>query len=211
MRTLSILDQLIVQFDHSVKTLLGPVYSERVNPSNNLDEGPLDKEVAKYSAGLMRVDHAGEVCAQALYLGHKQATKSEKMAKTMGDAAREEGDHLAWCAERLYELNSRPSFLGPVWYWGAFVMGYSAAKCGDDWGLGFVVETENQVVKHLEAHLQHLPDQDVKSRAILTLMREDELTHGDEARRLGARELPDCLCIAMKYLSKIMTTVAYFV
>ncbi len=164
----------------------------------------------RHSAGLMRVNHVGEVCAQALYEAQALFARDEGTRRQLRQAGREELDHLAWTAERLRELDSRPSVLNPLWYAGAFVMGAIAARTGDANSLGFVVETERQVEAHLNAHLEKLPAQDEKSRAIVTRMRDDEIEHGDAAKRLGGVELPVAVQGGMRAVSKVMTSTAYY-
>ncbi len=159
----------------------------------------------------MRVNHVGEVCAQALYDSQGRFARTESLKRQFAEAAREEEDHLAWTAERLGELGSRPSLLNPLWYAGAYAIGAGAAYFGDRYSLGFVVETERQVEAHLASHLSMLPVQDEKSRAIVEQMRIDEVEHGDAAQRLGAAELPGPARVLMRGVAKVMTTTAYYV
>ena len=174
-------------------------------------EGPerLSDAERRHAAGLMRVNHVGEVCAQALYSAQAAATRDPRVRESLLAAAREENDHLAWTAERLAELQSRPSLLNPVWYLGAYALGRLAGLAGDPTSLGFVVETERQVEQHLASHLQALPDADHRSRAIVEVMREDEIAHGAKARREGAKDLPPLIAHAMRGAAKVMTTAAY--
>jgi len=164
----------------------------------------------KHSAGLMRVNHVGEVCAQALYEAQALFARDESTRQQFRQAGKEELDHLAWTAERLRELDSRPSLLNPLWYAGAFAMGAIAARAGDATSLGFVVETERQVEAHLNGHLDKLPAQDQRSRAIVTQMRDDEIEHGDSAKRLGGVELPAPVQSGMRVVAKVMTGTAYY-
>ena len=164
----------------------------------------------KHSAGLMRVNHVGEVCAQALYEAQALFARDESTRQQFRQAGKEELDHLAWTAERLRELDSRPSLLNPLWYAGAFAMGAIAARAGDATSLGFVVETERQVEAHLNGHLEKLPAQDQRSRAIVTQMRDDEIEHGDSAKRLGGVELPAPVQRGMRVVAKVMTGTAYY-
>ena len=163
------------------------------------------------SAALMRVNHAGEVAAQALYAGHAVAARDARVRETMLQAAAEESEHLDWCEARVRELDSHISYLTPVWYFGSFAIGAAAVSAGDRWGLGFVMETERQVVEHLDKHLELLPEQDRKSRSILQRMRQDELRHASTARDAGAAELPLPLRALMRCCAKVMTSVAYWV
>ncbi len=164
----------------------------------------------KHSAGLMRVNHVGEVCAQALYEAQALFARDESTRQQFRQAGKEELDHLAWTAERLRELDSRPSLLNPLWYAGAFAMGAIAARAGDATSLGFVVETERQVEAHLNGHLEKLPAPDQRSRAIVTQMRDDEIEHGDAAKRLGGVELPSTVQSGMRAVAKVMTGTAYY-
>ncbi len=163
----------------------------------------------RHSAGLMRVNHVGEVCAQALYEAQAHFAKSDLTREQFKKAGEEEVDHLAWTAERLRELGSRTSLLNPIWYAGAYALGAVAATLGDAKSLGFVVETEKQVEAHLNSHLDRLPLQDARSRAIVTQMRDDEIAHADAARDLGASELPAPVKTAMTMMAKVMTGTAY--
>lgn len=162
------------------------------------------------SAALMRVNHAGEVAAQALYAGHAVAATDAALRESMLQAAEEEGDHLSWCESRVRELGSRVSHLTPAWYFGSFAIGALAASSGEKWNLGFVMETERQVVEHLDRHLALLPEQDLKSRAVLQQMRADELQHASTARAAGAAELPRPLRLLMRCCAKVMTGGAYW-
>ena len=203
------IDSFICVFDSALRVVSGVAVARRESPSSKLAQKKLTEEERKHSAGLMRVNHVGEVCAQALYEAQALFARDELTRKQFKQAGDEELDHLAWAAERLRELNARPSVFNPLWYAGAFAMGAVAARMGDQHSLGFVVETERQVEAHLNGHLNDLPLQDVRSRAIVTQMRDDEIEHGDAAKKLGAAELPEPLRIGMRAMSKVMTSTAY--
>jgi ubiquinone biosynthesis monooxygenase Coq7 len=181
----------------------------RPNPAESLQECALSDQERQHSAGLMRVNHVGEVCAQALYEAQAAFAKSDLTREQFRKAGEEEVDHLAWTAERLRELGSHTSLLNPFWYAGAYALGAIAAKLGDATSLGFVVETERQVEAHLNSHLEILPAQDQRSRAIVTQMRDDEIEHADAARDLGAAELPAPVKGVMRLMAKVMTSTAY--
>jgi 3-demethoxyubiquinol 3-hydroxylase len=181
---------------------------ERANPGNFVDSDRLSESDRKESATLMRINHAGEVSAQALYQGQAVTASSPMVKETLLRSAREEIDHLKWCQKRVSELGSHTSYLGPVWYGGSYTIGIMAGMMGDDWNLGFVAETEKQVVNHLESHLSRLPKNDDKSRAILEQMRDDENKHASVAMEQGAKELPDPVKRIMKLLSRMMTETA---
>ncbi|MFM8467712.1 MAG: 2-polyprenyl-3-methyl-6-methoxy-1,4-benzoquinone monooxygenase [Oxalobacteraceae bacterium] len=204
------IDELICAFDRGLRAVSGVTAAYRANPAQALPEAPMSDAERKHSAGLMRVNHVGEVCAQALYEAQALFAQSESTRQQFRQAGREELDHLAWTAQRLRELESRPSLLNPLWYAGAFAMGAIAARAGDANSLGFVVETERQVEAHLNGHLDKLPEQDQRSRAIVTQMRDDEIEHGDAAKRLGGIELPSPVQSGMRAVSRIMTGTAYY-
>lgn len=205
-------DRLLINFDQALRTVLGkPQATERTNPAASVPEAELDRAERRLSAALMRVDHSGEVCAQALYQGQALTARRPTVRESMARAAREENDHLVWCERRLGELDSRTSLLNPLWYAGSFGIGAAAGLAGDRWSLGFVAETERQVVRHLEQHLNRLPENDAKSRAILRQMRDDEQRHAGAALRAGGAELPGPLRKAMALTSKVMTGVAYWI
>jgi ubiquinone biosynthesis monooxygenase Coq7 len=209
-RHYSLADQLLINFDTAIRTLFGkPVVTERPNPAQEIEDTELNDVDAAHIAGLMRVNHSGEVCAQALYQGQALTAKLPKVRESMERAAQEENDHLDWCESRLQELGSHTSYLNPFWYAGSFAIGATAGLVGDKWSLGFVAETERQVVKHLEGHLQQLPEQDARSRAILEQMQIDEAQHGTVAINAGGAELPLPIKKMMGLTSKIMTTIAY--
>lgn len=208
-RRLSPLDRLLAGADNLLRTLAVPATSSRPNPATETPEAPLDDAERAHVAGLMRVNHAGEVAAQALYHGQALLARDEATAEQLARAAREEGDHLAWCRERLEEIGARPSRLDPLWYVGAFTVGAAAAAAGDRLSLGFVEETERQVVEHLEGHMRRLPETDERSRRILRAMALDEAEHGDAARAAGARRLPWAVRRAMRMAARVMTATAY--
>lgn len=202
---------MIVGFDKALRVVGGVAASSRPNPAAHTPDCDLSAQEQRHSAGLMRVNHVGEVCAQALYDAQARFARGAAMREQFEQAGREEEDHLAWTAQRLSELGSQPSVLNPLWYAGAYVLGTIAAKLGDAHSLGFVVETERQVEAHLDSHLDKLPPQDVKSRAIVEQMRVDEVAHGASAQALGAAETPLPVKMAMRAMSKVMTTTAYYV
>ncbi len=203
------IDSLISAFDRTLRVIGGVAVGQRPNPGSGIVEAAMTDDERRHSAGLMRVNHVGEVCAQALYEAQGSFAKSELTREQFSKAGEEEIDHLAWTAERLRELGSHTSLLNPLWYAGAYALGAVAAKLGDSYSLGFVVETERQVEAHLNSHLERLPAQDARSRAIVTQMRDDEIAHADAARDLGARELPLPVKTAMKLMAKVMTGTAY--
>ncbi|QOL50146.1 2-polyprenyl-3-methyl-6-methoxy-1,4-benzoquinone monooxygenase [Massilia litorea] len=207
---ISPLDDLIVGFDKALRVVGGVAAASRANPAAHAVDCELDEREQRHSAGLMRVNHVGEVCAQALYDSQARHAQSAGMRAQFEQAGREEEDHLAWTAQRLAELGSQPSVLNPLWYAGAYAMGTVAAKLGDARSLGFVVETERQVEAHLNSHLEQLPAGDAKSRAIVEQMRLDEVAHGDAAQALGAAEMPVPVKLIMRAMSKVMTTTAYY-
>lgn len=203
-------DEMIVGVDKILRVMTGVVSALRASPALKVADNTLSETERHHSAGLMRVNHVGEVCAQALYDSQRHFAKNDALKKQFAQSAREEEDHLAWIAERLRELNSRPSVLNPLWYGGAYLLGAVAAKAGDAHSLGFVVETERQVEAHLASHLKSLPEQDEKSRAIVEQMRVDEVEHGAAAQSLGAAEMPLPLKKAMQLAAKVMTHTAYY-
>jgi ubiquinone biosynthesis monooxygenase Coq7 len=207
---ISPLDDLIVGFDKALRVVGGVASASRPNPAAHAVDCELDEREQRHSAGLMRVNHVGEVCAQALYDSQARHAHSPGMRAQFEQAGREEEDHLAWTAQRLTELGSQPSVLNPLWYAGAYAMGTVAAKLGDARSLGFVVETERQVEAHLNSHLEQLPACDAKSRAIVEQMRLDEVAHGNAAQALGAAEMPVPVKLIMRAMSKVMTTTAYY-
>ena len=211
MRHLSPIDQFISQADHALRTVLGrPRITERANPAT-AKECSLSETERSQAAGLMRVNHAGEVSAQALYQGQALTARLEKVRASMERAAMEENDHLAWTEQRLHELGSHKSLLNPIWYAGSFAIGAFAGAIGDRWSLGFVAETEHQVVRHLDEHLAKLPQQDLRSRQILEQMKEDEAHHATVALEGGGSPLPPGIKKLMSAMSKVMTSSAYYI
>lgn len=209
-RTLTRLDRLLAGLDDALRTVAAPAgAARRPNPADGLAEGELDAGERAHAAGLMRVNHAGEVAAQALYQGHAAVARRTDIEAQMQHAAEEEFDHLAWCEQRLSELGEPPSRLSPLWYGGAFAIGALSGVLGDKWSLGFIAETESQVCEHLDKHLQGLPAEDNRSRAIVTRMRDEEAEHGQDAIAAGAATLPEPVRRLMKYTARIMTTTAY--
>ena len=209
-RRYSILDRLLTEADQMLRNSLSrSVVSRRDCPADTLPEAPLVPDARKHAAGLMRVNHSGEVAAQALYQGQALTARLENVRETMAHAALEEQDHLAWCEKRLRELGSRPSILNPLWYSGSFAIGALAGLAGDRWSLGFLAETEQQVVEHLERHLGALPTEDLRSRAIVETMRDDEARHRDAANAAGGATLPRPARGLMRLVSRIMTSSAY--
>ncbi|MGO4808482.1 2-polyprenyl-3-methyl-6-methoxy-1,4-benzoquinone monooxygenase [Cupriavidus sp. 2MCAB6] len=205
------MDNLIREFDVALRAIAGVTRASRANPAETLapDTDSLDQSQRRHVAGLMRVNHVGEVCAQALYQAQKLTARTAQVRAQMDEAAREEEDHLGWCAERLRELGSRPSLLNPLWYAGAFAIGWAAGRTGDRVSLGFVSETEYQVEQHLNGHLEQIPVADARSRAILEQMRDDEVRHGAAAREAGGMPLPAPVRAMMRAASRVMTTAAY--
>ena len=211
-RHYSPVDRLFLGMDQAVRTLFGrPQVTERPNPANSTPEAELSEEERDRVARLMRINHTGEVCAQALYQGQAVAAKLPVVRSHMERAAQEENDHLEWCDKRLQELDSHKSLLNPLWYAGSFTLGALAGIAGDKWSLGFVVETERQVESHLDEHLSQLPPQDEKSRLILEQMKEDEVHHANTALAAGGAELPGPVKLIMKLSSKVMTKTVYWV
>lgn len=211
MRHLSPIDQFISQADHALRTVLGrPRITERPNPAS-ASESKLSETERSRAAGLMRVNHSGEVSAQALYQGQALTAKLEEVRASMERAAMEENDHLAWTEQRLNELGSHKSLLNPVWYAGSFAIGAIAGALGDRWSLGFVAETEHQVIRHLDSHLAELPKQDLRSRQILEQMKQDEAHHATVALEGGGSPLPGPVKKLMTAMSKVMTTSAYYI
>ena len=208
-RHYSPLDRLLIEAQHALGTSLGPARAERANPAGDLRDPALDDADRRHAAGLMRINHTGEVCAQALYVGQAAVARDEATRAQLRHAAQEETDHLAWCGDRLRELDSRPSLFNPLWYAGSYAIGLAAGLRGDGWNLGFVVETERQVEAHLDEHLGSLPAGDERSRAILRTMKADEARHADHAEQAGARRLPPPIPHLMALSSRLMKLVAY--
>ena len=202
-------DRLIGEFDRALRAIAGVANVARPSPGQDKPEADLDDRQRAHAAGLMRVNHVGEICAQALYHGQALTARNEQTRASLQQAAREEEDHLAWSAERIRELGGRPSLLNPLWYGGAFAIGTVAGALGDRWNLAFLAETEKQVEEHLTGHLGELPPGDERTRAVVLAMREDEAKHRLTALRMGAVELPGPVRSAMRLASRVMTTVAY--
>ena len=209
-RRYSLLDRLLIGLGHAMLTsLTDTAHAQRANPAHGTPDLQLDDAERRHAAGLMRINHTGEVCAQALYLGQAAVARDDATRHHLEEAAQEETDHLAWCADRLRELDARTSVFNPLWYAGSYALGSLAGLRGDGWNLGFVVETERQVEAHLDEHLRTLPPADARSRAILEVMKADEARHGDNAQAAGARVLPFPVPQLMTVMSKVMKTVAY--
>jgi len=210
LRTLSPLDRLIADLDHALLTATArQTPAARPNPAVDAHSVELDAKQRRHVAGLMRINHAGEVCAQALYLGQARVARDEATREHLLQAAQEEADHLAWCAQRLAELDDRPSLLNPLWYAGSYAIGMAAGLAGDGYNLGFVVETERQVEAHLEDHLRQLPEGDERSRRILQRMAQEEAEHAEQAHAAGARALPPPIPSLMRAVSELMKLGAY--
>jgi 3-demethoxyubiquinol 3-hydroxylase len=203
------LDSLILGFDRALRTLSGTATAARPIPGGKLPEPMLEPHERRHAAGLMRVNHTGEVCAQALYSAQALVARNPEVRIRFDRAAREEEDHLAWTQARLAEMNDRPSLLNPLWYAGSFAIGVAAGFTGDRANLGFVVETERQVEEHLSSHIDRLPASDAKSRAIVEQMRDDEARHGAMAYEAGALPLPFPIRRAMRATADVMRAVAY--
>jgi ubiquinone biosynthesis monooxygenase Coq7 len=211
-RQLTPLDKLLAGANNALRTVAAPAgRPARKNPSADIKDADLDAKQKAHAAGLMRVNHAGEVAAQALYQGHATVARDKDIEDQMKRAADEEFDHLAWCEQRIHELGYKPSRLSPLWYAGAYTIGAASGVLGDKWSLGFIAETERQVCSHLESHLDQLPTNDAKSRAIVEQMRDEEAEHGENAIDAGAAELPRPLVHLMRATAKIMTKTAYWV
>ena len=210
-RNITPLDRLLIRLDEALRLSTGAAPDvARANPATGLQEGELDAVERRHAAGLMRVNHAGEICAQALYAGQAATARQDKVRKVMQQAADEEIDHLSWCETRLRQLDDRTSLLNPFWYAGSFAIGALAGLAGDKTSLGFVAETEKQVGAHLAAHLNELPAGDARTRSILEQMGADEARHGQNATKAGANELPPPIRALMQLTSKVMTRTAYW-
>ena len=203
------IDQAISEFDRALRAVAGVARAARPSPANGVPEAGLGALERAHAAALMRVNHVGEVCAQALYQGQALTARHPGTRRALEKAAREEEDHLAWSAERIRELGGRPSLLNPLWYAGAVAIGAVSGALGDRWNLAFLAETERQVENHLSGHLQELPAQDRRTRAVVEAMRADETRHRAMAIDLGAAQLPSPVKRVMRLASKVMTTVAY--
>jgi len=202
-------DRFITEFDRALRAVAGVSQASRASPADRIPEAELNESQREEAAALMRVNHVGEVCAQALYQGQALTARRAEAREALGRAAREEEDHLAWSAERISELHGRPSLLNPLWYAASLAIGAAAGALGDRWNLAFLAETEHQVEEHLSGHLERLPQEDRRTRAVVEAMRADEARHRRTAIELGAAELPAPVKLAMRLASRVMTTVAY--
>lgn len=210
-RSLSMFDRLLCEVEAGLRVCFMPATTSRPNPADAHPEATLTESERKLSAALIRVDHVGEICAQALYKGQAFTAKNPNTREKLLHAALEERAHLAWCEARLKQLHDRTSYLNAVWHCGAWGIGALTGLMGDMWSLGFVIETERQVESHLEGHLEHLPEQDQRSRSMLEAMQADEAEHAMDAQRAGGQPLPTPICKLMKITSKLMTTIAYWI
>ncbi len=205
------IDQLILEFDKALRTVFAPARSVRPVPGDELPDAALEDDERRHAAALMRVNHVGEICAQALYQGQALMSRDPAIRESLQQASDEETEHLAWTERRIAELGGRKSLLNPLWYGGALAVGMVAGRFGDRWNLGFLAETERQVEAHLKSHLESLPAQDRKSRAIVEQMKADEVEHAETALRLGAQELPAPVKGVMKLAARVMTRTTYWV
>jgi len=207
---MSPIDHFILEFDNALRSVVGGANAQRPTPGSDAGSNSgLDAAERKHAAGLMRVNHVGEVCAQALYQSQKLVARNPEIQEMLDHSGQEEMDHLAWCETRLHELGSHTSYLNLLWYAGSFAIGLAAGLAGDKWSLGFVAETEKQVENHLESHLETLPKEDQRSSAIVNQMRLDEIAHGQAAKNAGGVNLPEPIQKIMQAMSKVMTTTAY--
>ena len=207
---MALIDRFIIEFDTALRSVVGGAHAHRPTPGSSIQSTALlDVKEREHAAGLMRVNHVGEVCAQALYQSQKLVARDPEIRRMLDHSAQEEMDHLAWCETRLQELGSHTSYLNPIWYAGSFAIGLAAGLAGDKWSLGFVAETEKQVENHLESHLEKLPVEDERSRAIVDQMRVDEIEHGQAAISAGGAVLPESIRGLMQAMSKVMTSTAY--
>ena len=204
-----VLDRAVLEFDRALRAIAGVHQAERPSPAEGVPEADLDAAARAHSGALMRINHVGEVCAQALYQGQAMTARNEHTRASLERAAREEGDHLAWSMQRIRALGGRPSLLNPLWYAGSLALGIGAGLLGDRWNLAFLAETERQVEAHLAGHLCRLSPEDAPTRAVVAAMRDDEARHRDTAVALGAAELPAAARRAMRAMAKAMTTIAY--
>ena len=205
------IEKFIIGFDGALRTLLAPAQTVRTVPGKNFSENDLTKAEKNKSSALMRINHTGEVCAQALYQGQALTAKDAEVQRSLNQAACEEIEHLAWTEQRITELGGRKSLLNPIWYSGSFFIGAAAGMLGDKWNLGFLAETERQVESHLAKHLHSLPDQDKKSRAIVAQMQIDEAGHANAAMSHGGIDLPTPVKLVMRLGSKVMTKTTYWI
>lgn len=204
------MDHLIVEFDKALRTVFAGAPTVRVRPGADIPEADLSEGDKRHAAALMRINHCGEICAQALYQGQALTSRNPATRAAMEHAAWQETEHLNWTEKRIEELGGRKSLLNPLWYAGSLAIGLAAGALGDDWNLGFLEETERQVEGHLESHLSALPPTDQRSRDIVSQMKIDEVQHAETASALGARELPLPVRLAMRAMSKVMTSTAYY-
>jgi ubiquinone biosynthesis monooxygenase Coq7 len=203
-------DTVLSEIDNALRTLFAPAHAARPVPGELL-AASLDEHEQRVSTRLMRVNHTGEVCAQALYRGQLAVARNERVKVLLERAAQEETEHLAWTEQRIEELGGRKSVLNPLWYLNSFAMGVASGLAGDRWSLGFLAETEHQVERHLEGHLERLPAEDLRSRAIVEQMKADEAGHATSARRQGAKNLPRPVRSAMKLLARVMTSTSHWI
>lgn len=203
------MDRLIIEFDKGLRTLFSRAHTARPYPDANIPEAPMSESEKQHAAALMRVNHSGEICAQALYQGQALTAHDPVVQKKLQQAAMEETEHLAWTSKRVHELGGHLSAFNSFWYTGSLAIGAAAGLLGDKWNLGFLAETERQVGKHLQSHLERLPPQDGKSRAVVAQMYADEIGHSEMAAALGGTELPPPVQLAMRLNAKVMTTLSY--
>ena len=204
-------DRCILEFDKALRILYGDPVARRPSPADTVVEEDLGDEVRRDAAALMRVNHCGEVCAQALYQGQALASSNEDLKGALAKAASEEADHLAWSAQRVRELGGRVSVLNPLWYAGSLALGYASGRLGERWNLGFLAETERQVEQHLQRHIDRLGGRDAKTRAVIESMQAEETGHRRTAESLGARELPEPARLGMRLAARLMTTLSYWI
>jgi len=205
------LDRCILEFDKALRLILGEAVARRPSPAESIPEENLNDEARRHAAALMRVNHCGEVCAQALYRGQALGSSKEDIKGALAKAASEEADHLAWSAQRVRELGGRLSLLNPLWYAGSLALGYAAGRLGERWNLGFLAETERQVEQHLQGHIDRLEGRDAKTRAVIESMQGEEAGHRRTAEALGARELPEPARLGMHLAARLMTTLSYWI
>jgi len=204
------IDSLIVEFDKGLRTVFGVTHALRPMPGSDIEAPDLSGEERREAAALMRVNHCGEICAQALYQGQALASENADLRRALEHAAREEEDHLAWTEQRIAELGGRTSLLNPLWYAGSLAIGFAAGKFGDAWNLGFLKETEKQVELHLQGHLDRLSEKDGRTRAVVAAMQRDEAGHARTAEALGAKELPLAVKSLMRATARLMTASSYW-
>ena len=205
------LDRGVLEFDKAMRVILGELAARRPSPAEAVAENGLDEGTRRDAAALMRVNHCGEVCAQALYQGQALASSNDDIRDALAKAASEEADHLAWSAQRIRELGGRLSLLNPLWYAGSVALGYAAGRLGERWNLGFLAETERQVEQHLQGHIERLEGRDARTRAVIEGMRREEAGHRRTAEALGARELPEPVRRGMRLAARLMTTLSYWI